>query len=131
MKLFFVLASLLLAFSAQAGDRKIGNVIAVEREITDIYDTCLKAVDGDTSKPKSFFSCGIKYVGAGELPVSKGRVLKLVDERCNVWGDSMNGVILITFAGAGNTSSFETSRACLERATTPNNSVKVVVYTHE
>ncbi|MEK2644280.1 hypothetical protein [Bdellovibrio sp. BCCA] len=130
MKLFFVLATMLMAFTVHAADRKVGNVIAVEREITDLYNTCLGKVE-DTTKPKSFFSCGIKYTTDGELPVSKGRVIKLIDDKCSVVGETMNGVLLITFSGAQNPSTFEASRACLEKAVMPKDSVKVVLYTLE
>lgn len=130
MKLFFVLASMILAFSANAADRKVGNVIAVEREVNDLYNTCIGKVE-DTAKPKSFFSCGIKYTTDGELPVSKGRVLKLIDDKCSVVGETMNGVLLITFAGSQNPSTFEVSRLCLERALSPKDSVKVILYTLE
>ncbi|KHD89774.1 MAG: hypothetical protein OM95_01495 [Bdellovibrio sp. ArHS] len=131
MKLFFVVASMLLAFSAQANDRKIGNVIAVERDIHDVNATCLKNISGDTSKPQSFFSCGIKYIAEGEIPVSKGRAFKLVDESCQVYGETINGVLLITFGTAKGSSTFEASRACLARSLATKDSVKVVVYTLE
>lgn len=131
MKLFFAIASLLVAFSAQASDRKVGNIIAVEREISDLYNTCLKNVSGATDKPQSFFSCAIKFTTDGELPVTKGRVLKLMDERCQVVGEAMNGVVLITFSGTKSPSTFETSRACLERSLSAKDFVKVIVYTLE
>ncbi|KYG63356.1 hypothetical protein [Bdellovibrio bacteriovorus] len=131
MKLFFVVASMLLAFSAQANDRKVGNVIAVEREINDVNATCLKNVSGETDKPQSFFSCAIKYTAAGEIPVSKGRAFRLDDERCQVYGETMNGVLLITFGTKERSSTFEASRACLGRSLAAKDSVKVVVYTLE
>lgn len=131
MKIAFVLISMLLAFSVQAADRKVGTVIGVEREIPDVYSTCLKNVSGDTSKPKSFFSCAIKYVDDGELPVTKGRAFRLTDDRCSVHGDLTNGVLFITFTGAKNPSSFEVSRGCLERSLPNNASVKAIVYTLE
>ena len=131
MKMFFAIASLFVAFSAHAADRKVGNVIAVEREISDLYNTCLKAVEGPTDKPQSFFSCAIKYVKDGEIPVSKGRLLKLMDERCQVHGEAVNGVVFITFSGAKAPSTFDASRACLERALSQKDFAKVIVYTLE
>lgn len=132
MKLFFVLASMLLAFSANAADRKVGNIVAVEREISDIYNTCIKSLqDEDTSKPAYIFSCAFKYLNDGEMAVSKGRIVKLMDDKCTVIGDAANGTIMITFNTAKSPSSFEESRLCLERALTPKNSAKVIVYTLE
>lgn len=131
MKLFLAIASLLVAFTAQASDRKVGSVIAVEREISDLYNTCLKNLGGPTDKPQSFFSCGIKFSTDGEIPVTKGRVLKLMDDRCQVVGEAINGVVLITFAGTKSPSTFETSRACLERSLSAKDFIKVIVYTLE
>lgn len=131
MKSLFVIASLLVAFTAQAADRKVGTVMAVEREISDLYNTCLKEVQDPTDKPQSFFSCAIRYTTDGELPVSKGRVLRLKDERCHVVGETINGVLMITFAGAKSPSTFEASRACLEKALNEKDFVKVIVYTLE
>lgn len=132
MKLFFVAASLLLAFTAQASDRKIGNVIAVEREIKDVYSTCLKNVTGDTTGSKFFFSCAIKYVTPGEIPVTKGRAFRLHDEHCSVNADFANsGVLFVTFSSAKDTSTYETSKACLQQALTNIASVKTLVYTLE
>lgn len=129
MKWFFAIAALFVALSSHAADRKVGNVIAVEREIPDLYNTCLKNLQGPTDKPQSFFSCAFKYITDGEIPVSKGRVLKLMNERCQVVGESTNGFIMITFAGAKSPSTFEASRACLERALSEKDFVKVIVYT--
>lgn len=131
MKLYFILVSLLFVASAHASDRKVGNVIAVEREVSDIYSTCLKNGPENTTKPQSFFSCAIKYTTDGELPVSKGRVIKLVDDKCSVVGETANGTLLITFAAAKSPSTFEASRSCLERALSTKDYVKVIVYTLE
>lgn len=130
MKLYVFVVSMLFAFSAHAGDRKVGNVIAVEREISNVYNTCLSQVE-DTTGSKSFFSCGIKYVTDGETPVSKGRVLKLMDDKCSVVGETMSGVLFITFSSAQERSTFEVARMCLEKALLAKNSVKVIVYTIE
>ncbi|WII73592.1 hypothetical protein QJS83_06865 [Bdellovibrio sp. 22V] len=133
MKMFFVLASMFVAFSANAADRKVGNVIAVEREVPEIYDTCLSNMgDQDTTKPRSFYSCAIKYTTAGEIPVSQGRVLRLKTDKCDVHGEAFNGVILITFANISkDTATFEPSRSCLKNALTGKDYVKAIVYTLE
>ncbi len=131
MKFFFAIASLLVAFSAQAADRKVGNVVAVEREISDLYNTCLKEIQDLTDRPQNFFSCAIKYTTDGELPVSRGRVLRLKDERCQVVGETINGVLMITFSGAKTPSTFEASRACLAKALSEKDFIKVIVYTLE
>lgn len=126
----FVLA-MMVGLTVHAGDRKIGNVIAVEREISDIYTTCLKKTDADTSKPQTFFSCGFKYIVDGEIAVNSGRVVKLIDDKCSVIGEAINGTLIITYASAQKPSTFEASRMCLERALTAKDSLKMMVYTIE
>lgn len=130
-KVFFILVALTVGVGAQAGDRKIGNVVAVEREISDIYNTCLKKADSDTSKPQSFFSCSIKYIVDGEIAVSSGRMIKLIDDKCSVIGEAINGTLIITYASAQKPSSFESSRTCLERALIAKDPLKLLVYTIE
>lgn len=131
MKTVLFVVAMVIGLSAHAGDRKVGNIIAVEREISDIYTICLKKTGADTSKPQDFFSCGFKYVSEGEIAVSSGRFLKLSDDTCSVIGESINGALLITYSGTKKPSTFETSRACLEKAITAQGSVKMMVFTVE
>lgn len=132
MKLFFVIASLLFVVSANAADRKVGNVVAIEREIADVYSTCLKNMaDQDTSKSAYSFYCSIPFLNDGELSITKGGIIRLIDNRCVVAGDVTNGKIFITFNTAKNLSTFEESRLCLQRSLTPSNSKKVIIYTIE
>lgn len=132
MKSLLLITSLFISFSAHAVDRKLGQVIAVERELTDVYDTCLKTVSGDVSKPSSFFSCTVKFATAPEMPISKGNIFRLIDQNCSVTGEAINGTLLITFSGAKSNSTFEASRLCLENTLAANkNSVKLHIYTIE
>lgn len=132
MKTLLLITSLLISFSAHAVDRKLGQVIAVEREITDLYEACLKTVSGDVTKPSSFFSCTVKFATPPETPISKGNIFHLMDQNCSVTGEAINGTLLITFSGAKSNSTFEASRLCLESTLATNkNSVKLHVYTIE
>lgn len=134
MKLILAIAATLVAFSARASDHKLGNVIAVEREITNIYDTCLQSLMGDTSKDQSFFYCGFSYLKSStEVPVTKGGMIRFSDDRCRVDADAANGFMSITFgrAAQGSTTNLETAKVCLQRALQNQNSVKVLVYTME
>lgn len=131
MKVLFVLASLCIAVSAQAADKKLGNVIAIERELPNLSEACIKNVISDITKPSSFFSCAVKFTAGAETPVSKGTIFKMVDNNCSVVGEAINGTLLVTFAGAKNSSTFEASRACLETALADKEPVKVFLYTVE
>lgn len=132
MKLFFAIASILLAFSAHANDRKIGNIVAVERTITNIYTNCLDNVSQkDTTKPQNFFSCAIKIAAPSEMPVTKGIVLNLKDNECSVDAESVNGNLFVIFSAAKGMSTFEVAKSCLQKAIVTKGEPKVIVYTVE
>ena len=130
-----ILSALLVVFFAgtsQAADKKIGNVILVEREIQDIYNTCLKNIDSPTDKPQNFFACSMKYITPGELAVSSGVVLRLLDQRCSVVGEALKGTLLITFATSRSPSTFESAKDCFGRAIANlKDPVKTLVYSVE
>lgn len=127
-----VLLVLSFVSASQGADRKLGNVILVEREIQDIYSTCLKNMDSPTDKPQNFFSCSMKYITAGEWPVSSGIAFRLINEKCSVIGEALKGTLLITFATSRSPSSFEGARDCLNRAISNlKDPVKSLVYTVE
>lgn len=125
-----VLLSILFSLQAHA-DKKIGNVIAVEREISDVYNRCLRNMTTATSEPRSLFSCTIKYARDGEWPVSRGRVLKMVDAQCSVTADHANGSLVLTFTGAKNPSTFESAKNCLQKSLTEADTLSVILYTLE
>ncbi|NUN04154.1 MAG: hypothetical protein HUU57_00210 [Bdellovibrio sp.] len=131
MKVLLVLASLCIGFSVQAVDKKLGNVIAVERDLLNLSETCIKNVISDITKPSSFFSCAVKFTTGAETPVSKGTIFKMIDNNCSVVAEAINGTLLVTFAGAKSSSSFEASRACLETALADKEPLKVLLYTVE
>ncbi|MDG0816894.1 hypothetical protein [Bdellovibrio svalbardensis] len=133
MKLIFALVATLIAFSAQANDRKIGNVIAVERQITNLYENCLSNISTDVSKEQTFFYCNISYLKSPlEMPVTKGGVIRFNDQRCRVDAEAGNGVLILSFGRAkGSVSDFATAKTCLQRALQNSNSVSVLVYTME
>lgn len=133
MKSLFIFAALLVSFSAHAQDRKIGNVVAIEREIPNLKETCLKNTDDNAdSKPNSFFACAFTFVSKSEIAITSGRVLTLRDKECNVLGEAEKGSIMITFTTTKiGKSTFQESVACLEKALATNNSLKLLVYSFE
>ncbi|QDK36683.1 hypothetical protein [Bdellovibrio sp. NC01] len=132
MKLIFALAATLIAFSAHAEDRKIGNVIAVERQVPNMYDTCVKNVTGDTSKEQSFYFCAINFLKSPlETSSSKGGVIRYKEANCRVDGEVANGVLLITFGRESGNTDYATAKGCLQRALNQPNNMSFVVYTIE
>lgn len=132
MKFIFAVAATMIAFSAQANDRKIGNVIAVERQITNIYDTCLSNVKTDITKEQTFFFCSFSFKkSALEMPVTEGGLIRFTDSKCHVEADAENGIFFLTFGKVKGTSDFATAKNCLALATQNKNSVNAIVYTIE
>lgn len=132
MKLIIALVATMIAFSAQANDRKVGNVIAVERQVTNLYDSCLRTVTGDITKEQTFFFCTINYLKSPlEVSVTKGGLIRYNSNGCNVDADAGNGVLVMTFGKAKGTSDYATAKSCLQAALQNANSVNVLVYTME
>jgi len=135
MKVLVTLATLLFAFSVHAADRKVGNVIAIERDVTNIYDSCMSTVTPDptTTKSSDTYSCFVKSpMNPNDTPLTRAHFLKNVGSDCDVEGDIENGSLLITFNTSADTSSYADSQACLKRALDViNDSTKIILYTVE
>lgn len=132
MKLIFVLVATLIAFSAQANDRKLGNVIAIERQVTGLYDSCLSNVTSDITTEQSFFICNISYLKSPlEVSATKNGAIRFADNNCAVNADAANGFLIMTFGKATGSSDFATAKSCLQQALKNNNSVDVLVYSVE
>lgn len=126
-----IFLSLFIGFSAQASDVKLGNVIAVEREITNIYETCIQNITGDTSKPTRMFICSFRFTKNNEIGMSKARAFFMKNEQCDVHAEISNGSMLMTFATPQPTSSFEASKECLATAIRNSPPVKSLIYAVE
>lgn len=132
MKLFIAVAATLIAFTAQANDRKLGNVIAVERQITNIYDKCLSKVSSDTTKDSSFFICSFNFLKSStETQIAKKIVVNYITNDCRVDAEAVNGFMFMTFGKAKGSSNFATAKNCLAQAVDNNTAVNVNVYTIE
>ncbi len=119
----------LFAVSSYAQDTKLGTVVAIERNISDIYSRCLSAVDKPVNGPQYFFSCAFKYTELGDLPVTQGKAFSYSKDHCQVYAETVNGNLFITFATDKNTSSYEESKACLGKSLEGNKTVRTIIYT--
>ncbi|MGE5084946.1 MAG: hypothetical protein ACM3MG_01500 [Bacillota bacterium] len=131
MKLIFALVATLIAFSAHATDRKIGNVIAVEREISDVYNRCVEATSKMDGERSTFF-CAIKYTKSPVEMALPGRApLMYEDGSCVVSSELGNGNILFTFGKKSGSSDFAGAKECLAKAIASKGTIKTLVYTIE
>ncbi|WP_413575860.1 hypothetical protein ACLVWU_15885 [Bdellovibrio sp. HCB290] len=132
MKLFIALLATVVAFSAQAADQKLGNVILVEREIPNPYELCVKNVIDKTDKKQSSFYCVIKYTKASiETPVGRTSPITYVKENCKVRSETGNGNMMLAFGTEKEAVDFETARACLLEGLTAHGRLTVKVMTIE
>jgi hypothetical protein len=129
MKTIIALAAMAFTFSAHASDTRLGSVVAVQRQVDNLYSTCIANVNGDTTQPNSFFSCVIPVAKANELSVTTSRFVHEFNDRCLTEGTLQNGKILITFGTAKDESSFNEAKTCLAQGLMKNNSVTATIYT--
>lgn len=127
--LVFAIATL-IGFSAFAADTKLGNVVAIEREVSGIYEKCLDKVE-NTTEERSFYSCAIRYANETDVQIARGTAIRFMTEECSVAGDALNGTLLITFSQKSATSEFVQARTCLEKALQKQPSIKVKLFVIE
>lgn len=144
MKLFiFMLTmSLSFAFSAQAADKKIGNVIAVERSVENVYQDCAAQFTTapttlKDTKPKepSFYTCRFdgKKTPHDFAPTAQ-RLLSLSNKDCDVEGFMQNSIVLVTVQLKLETPSMAAAKSCLQQALNESankDSFKFNIYTIE
>ena len=131
VSIFASILVLMVAFSTQAADKKLGHVIAVEREINNLYQTCLNSVNQDAEKTASFFSCSIRTLKDNELSLTSRGFIRENNEKCQTNADVKNGNILITFGLTKGSSTLNEAKDCLAQALLKNDSLKLSVFTVE
>lgn len=130
MKFLVLLLGLCLGFTVQASDRKVGNVVVVERTVSDVYDSCMKEIRGDVTKPSSYFTCVITLTQQPyEVLLTKGYI-NHTSEKCNVEAEFAVGKMLINF-GTKQAGSFEDAKVCLTEALAKQPVTKVLIQTLE
>lgn len=132
MKIVILMLGLCLGALAHGADRKVGNVIVVERAITNIYSSCIAEVLGDTTKPAAFFSCVIPVTQQSyEVLLSKDRFYHHSAEKCSVDSEFAGGKMLITFGGSREPISFEAAKVCLANVVAQEKEPAVFIQTVE
>lgn len=138
MRMIFSALTLALAFTAvttaHAADKKLGNVIAVERTIDDVYQTCIGNMK-QTQDESTFQVCSIsaKKTNADFLNAYQ-RLLSFSKEGCEVEGSAQGNVVMFTFQANGPKATKDDAKTCLRKAldaNTTKDSVTFLVYTVE
>jgi hypothetical protein len=138
MKWILSALTLALAINVHAADRKLGNVVAVERTVDSVFSTCTdkiqKAQDFD---PKGHaFACSYEVAtGAGEFtPPGSQRLLMYRLNNCDVDATVQNGRAVIFLSSTDGKTAFAGIRTCLQTAldeAKSNDTFKFIVYTVE
>lgn len=134
MKSLILIAGIFLTLTAQAADRKLGNVIVIERDIENVYSSCLSNIKSvDTDKPQTFFFCTLQLTKHdGEVLLNKGGGFRHLTDTCQVATEFGAGKMLIYFGGPKDEkTSFEDSKKCLKEATDLNQDLVAILQTVE
>ena len=133
MKLAFVLISLLIGFSASAADRKIGNVIVVERDIENTFNRCIEDLNRKPISPNAqWLSCFLTVTkNQGEILLNKGGAFRLNTTRCDVDSEFGGTGLMINFQAKGANSTRQDAINCLRTAVDQNQDVIATVQTIE
>lgn len=117
---------LFLAFQANANDRTLGNVVAIERELTGVADSCRKTFK-ESEVTAGRYSCAIHFLKDGEFALKRGSILNHVTSACQVSIDNVNGN-LIFFIQSKNSSQPAAALNCMEEAVAKKGQIKVTVF---
>ncbi|WP_413290423.1 hypothetical protein [Bdellovibrio sp. HCB337] len=132
--LSFLALSLTLAVNAQAADRKIANMIAVERSIDNVYQACVDQVPAD-DMDSNLFSCKFSTAKTAlDFTAGTQSLLAVMDADCTVEASVQNSVVLVLFSSHTGKKDFAGAKACLQRAVSASknkDSFKFYVYTLE
>ena len=131
MKSVIALVALMGSFSAHAADRKIGNVIMIERDIENVYDRCIASMSQSSEGGKYNF-CAIQITKSpAEVLLNKGGGLRYNNTACSVESDFGNGKMLISFRAVGKDVSNEDAKRCLQNALKGNEDMIATIQTIE
>lgn len=130
MKSVIALVALMGAFSAHAADRKIGNVIMIERDIENVYDRCVTSMKQESEGKYNFCTIQITKSPA-EVLLNKGGGLRYNTTTCSVESEFGNGKMLISFRALNKDASTEDAKRCLQNALKGNEDMIATIQTIE
>jgi hypothetical protein len=133
-----LVATLTLGFTAHAADKKIGNVIAVERSIDNVFQTCTAQVEKakDYDPKARYFACSldVSKAGVAEMSPNNQRLLRVRGTSCTIDADLKDTSIFMMFNGNDNKAGYTAARACLKEVmddAANNDGFKFTVFTVE
>jgi hypothetical protein len=134
MKLAFAFLSLMISFSAFAADRKIGNVIVVERDVDNIYDRCMEDLNRKPASvtQKANLACFVVVTNnPGEVLMNKGGAFKSTNPKCYVDTEFGGSGMLIDFSSKELNATAAEAKRCLREALNANPDIIATIQTIE
>jgi hypothetical protein len=135
MKWIATLALVLVSMQAVAEDRRLGPVVAVERDIPNVFQACVDKVKLDPKNPTTIFSCTFPVTkNKAEFSVGQQNLLNLYKEGCSVEGTVQGTTLLIMFGTNPGRTNFESAKVCLRKAldaSPDGDRLKFIVYSVE
>lgn len=131
MKAIILLASLLGAISVHAADKKIGNVIMIERDVENVYDRCIANLkEEDRAKQNQF--CALQITTSPfEVMMNRNGGIRYRTPNCSVDSDFGNGKMLISFQALGKDATLADAKRCLQNAVNENSDIIATIQTVE
>lgn len=129
MKYVLLVFATALSFYTHAADKKIGNLIAIEREVTGVYDSCLTNIKEMETSPGRY-SCLVRYLKDPEFSLKRESILRDSDANCDVTGDIMSGSLMLVFKSK-NSRELPEAKSCLQESLNKKGPIKVLLYSVE
>lgn len=137
MKWILSILVLTVAFQATAADKKIGNLVLVERTIENVFSSCITQIEKEDgpNPPGQYFACTLPTLKNSLESTPPAQVLlrhRTAD--CTVDADVINAKVFIMLSGAQANATFATAKSCLTEAlntSATKNSLKFLVFTVE
>jgi len=121
MKWIFSALTLALAFNVHAADKKLGNVVAIQRTFENAHATCTKDTQADPSfNPRAqYFACSFSVVKKNEFTPAQA-LLRVRADDCTIDADVKDGSLSIMYYGNPTNSNFNSASTCLRNALNAN-----------
>lgn len=131
MKAIILLASLLGAISVHAADRKVGNVIMIERDVENVYDRCIAYLKDEEANNRQQF-CALQITSnPAEVMLNRNGGIRYRTPNCSVDSDFGNGKMLISFQALGKDAKLADAKRCLQNAVNENSDIVATIQTVE
>ena len=131
MKAIILLASLLGAISVHAADKKVGNMIMIERDVDNVYDRCVATLK-DEDRDKKLQFCYLQITKSPvEVMLNREGGIRYKTPNCKVDSDFGNGKMLIFFEALSKDAKLADAKRCLQNAVNENSDIVVTIQTVE